>query len=133
MGGAVVPTAAKSDPYVGVGLDVLHILRVLAELGYEPELVADLAASQWRAARLSRLAAGCLEQRLKRHRPHQTVRDVLLKQRCDAVTKVVGHGGPFLTPLRFAGFPSQVSARPPVPGWCRSRTPHGLRVHRRRA
>ena len=42
-------------------------------------------------------------------------------------------GNPFLTPLRFAGGPSPVSARPPVRGWCRSRTRRDRPTRRRHA
>ena len=44
MGRAVVPSPAQPHSDVAVRLDVLHILRLLAELRHEPELVADLAA-----------------------------------------------------------------------------------------
>jgi len=52
VGDAVMPFSPQTDPDVGVGLDVLHILRLLAELRDEPEVVADLAAVEGRLARL---------------------------------------------------------------------------------
>src|SRR5438270_188284 len=51
--GAVVPAAAKPHPDTRVGLYVLDVLGLVAELGDEPELVADAAAAQRSAPRFS--------------------------------------------------------------------------------
>src|SRR5689334_17170287 len=71
--GSVVPAAAKPDPHAGVGLNVLDVLRLVAELRDEPELVADPAAAQWSAPGFARLAARRLQQRLDGQPPHQWV------------------------------------------------------------
>src|ERR1043165_4477259 len=45
MRDAPVPPPLEPHPHIRVGLDVLHVLRLLAELGDEPELVADPTAA----------------------------------------------------------------------------------------
>src|SRR5215217_2895438 len=93
MDDAVVPAAAQPHPDIWVRLDVLHILRLVAELRDEPELVADAAAAQWSAARLTRLAARRLQQCRDGQPAHHRVGDVSLKELGKAVTQVLGHWG----------------------------------------
>src|SRR5258707_15284309 len=94
-----VPAPAQPHPDVWIRLDVLDVLRLLAELRDEPELIADSAAAQWSLAWFTRLASRRLQQRLQGISPHQRVGDPFLKEVADAVTLLAGHGIPF-RPLR---------------------------------
>src|SRR3977135_631534 len=64
VGRAVVPAPVQPDADIWIRLNVLDVLRLLAELRDEPELVTDAAAPRVCASGLARLPSLRLEQGL---------------------------------------------------------------------
>src|SRR6516165_8963399 len=80
MRGSVAPLAIDAYPYCRVGLDVVHVIRMLAVFRNHPELVVHHASADRRAPRLPALAASGFE-----HGHRQLPADRIDHQPLDAV------------------------------------------------
>lgn len=87
------PPAADADANRVVGLDVADILRCLAVIGHQPELVADRPAADRCLAGLAAGAAGRLQEYLRWQASGDWVRDARVERLDEASLALLSAGG----------------------------------------